>query len=95
MIYKYYALIEEEKEEDGSCGFIVTFPDLSNVFTEGDTLEEAVKHAWEVLVSMLWVFEEKGISFSPPSPVSILKDRLKEGESLVLIEADTDKDGLE
>lgn len=95
MIYKYYAVIEEEREEDGSSAFIVSFPDLDNVFTDGDTLEEAVKHAWEVLVSMLWIFEEKGIVFSPPSPVSILKDRLKEGDSLVLIEVDTVKDGLE
>ncbi|UTE72040.1 type II toxin-antitoxin system HicB family antitoxin [Rossellomorea marisflavi] len=88
-------MIEEEQEEDGSSAFIVSFPDLDNVFTEGDTLVEAVKHAGEVLVSMLWIFEEKGIVFSPPSPVSILKDRLKEGDSLVLIEVDTVKDGLE
>lgn len=95
MIYKYYAVIEEEREEDGRSAFIVSFPDLDNVFTDGDTLEEAVKHAWEVLVSMLWMFEQDGTPFSPPSPLSMIKDRLKEGDSLVLIEADTDKDGLE
>ncbi|MCM2588140.1 type II toxin-antitoxin system HicB family antitoxin [Rossellomorea marisflavi] len=95
MIYKYYAVIEEEREEDGSSAFIVSFPDLDNVFTDGETLEEAIKHAGEVLVSMLWICEEDGTPFSPPSPVSILKDRLKEGDSLVLIEVDTVKDGLE
>lgn len=48
-MYKYYAVIEKEE----GC-YIVSFPDLENVFTDdADTLPEAVEQAEDVLSLML------------------------------------------
>lgn len=44
----YYANITQEED-----GYIVTFRDLPNVFTEGDTLEEALFNAQEALDGVL------------------------------------------
>jgi len=40
--FKYYAVVTPDLEDD--C-YIVRFPDLENVYTDGETLLEAVKHA--------------------------------------------------
>lgn len=83
-MYKYYAVIEKE---EGS--YIVSFPDLENVFTDADTLPEAVEQAEDVLSLMLTEYEDKGKVIPPASSVTAVKHT--EGANLVLIEADTDE----
>lgn len=79
--FKYYAVVTPDLEDD--C-YLVRFPDLENVFTDGETLSEAVKHAEEVLELMLEAMIDYNTKFNPPSPVSSLK--IEEGESLIAIE---------
>ncbi|GLY12503.1 type II toxin-antitoxin system HicB family antitoxin [Pseudobacillus badius] len=89
-MYKYYAVIEKDleelKESSREC-FTVSFPDLENVFTDGETLPQAVELAHDVLGSMLAVMEEKGRDIPAPSKAENIE--LPEGASLVLIEVDT------
>lgn len=48
MIYKYFAIFEEEGE-----GYNVTFPDIFGGVTCGDSFEDAVKMAEDLLKTML------------------------------------------
>ncbi|MDA3886585.1 MAG: type II toxin-antitoxin system HicB family antitoxin [Candidatus Delongbacteria bacterium] len=57
----YYAKIEKE---DGA--FIVSFPDLSNINTYGETLEEALTNAEEALNGSLEADFERGFRFTKP-----------------------------
>ena len=68
MQIRYPATIEHQ--EDG--GFLVQFVDFDNIFTEGDTLEEAQFNAAEVLSGMLgWMMDkDKEI----PAPSQRVKD---------------------
>lgn len=84
-VYSYYSLIE--KDEDGA--FIVTFPDLDNVFTDGSTLKEAVEMAEDVLGLMLGYAEDQGETLPTASKAGDIL--VPEGVSLVLITVDTDK----
>jgi len=86
-VYQFYALIQKD-EEDG--GYIVTFPDLENCFTYGETLVEAVEMAEDVLLTMLDYMEEIGEDIPVASSVEKLKELLPSGASLVNIEIDTD-----
>ena len=52
------------REEDGT--FLVSFPDLPNINTYGDTLEEALRNAEEALNGVLEVDFERGFSAPPP-----------------------------
>lgn len=79
--FKYYAVVTPDLEDD--C-YLVRFPDLKNVYTDSETLLEAVKHAEEVLEGMLEVMIDYNRQFNPPSPVSALK--IEEGESLIAVE---------
>ncbi|KGA98117.1 antitoxin HicB [Alkalihalobacillus alcalophilus ATCC 27647 = CGMCC 1.3604] len=83
-VYKYYSVIHKE---DGA--FIVSFPDLENVFTDGESLSHAVSMAEDVLALMLTDYEDDGKQLPPASPVTALK--APEGASLVLIEVNTDE----
>ncbi|ASI35077.1 MULTISPECIES: type II toxin-antitoxin system HicB family antitoxin [unclassified Exiguobacterium] len=74
-------LVTPDLEND--C-YLVRFPDLKNVFTDGETLLETVKHAEEVLEGMLEVMIDYNTKFNTPSPVSDLK--IEEGESLIAVE---------
>lgn len=82
-IHKYYAVIHQEED-----AFIVSFPDLENVFTDGQTLPHAIEMAQDVLGTMLAFNEDEGIHFNPPSPSKAIE--VPEGASLVLIEVNTD-----
>lgn len=55
-------------EKDGD-GFLVTFRDIENAFTYGDTLEEAIFNAQEVLDLMLLDRLEKDDTIPEPSPI--------------------------
>lgn len=84
-IYKYYSIIEWIDEDQT---FSVDFPDLENVFTDGDTLHEAITMAEDVLGQMLALNEEDNLPFNPPSPAKEI--HVPEGASLILITVDTD-----
>lgn len=86
-LYKYYAVIEREKN-DGTGSYIVSFPDLENVFTDADTLTDAVNNAHDVLGDMLSEMETDGDKIPTASKPEAIQ--LPEGASLVLIEVDTD-----
>jgi antitoxin HicB len=82
-VYKFYAMIEKE---DGV--FVVSFPDLENCFTDGETLPEAVEMAEDALGSLLSVMEDDGDHIPAPSKAEDIE--LPDGASLVLITVDTD-----
>lgn len=82
-IYKYYSVIHQE---DGA--FIVSFPDLENCFTDGETLVHAVEMAHDVLGTMLSFHEDEGDDIPAPSNLENIK--LYDGASLILITVDTD-----
>lgn len=86
-VYKYYAVIEREKL-DQTGAFIVSFPDLENVFTDADTLTGAVSNSHDVLRTMLREMEQDGDKIPTASKPDAIQ--LPEGASLVLIEVDTD-----
>ena len=81
MKYKYPALIIEE------YGFFVEFPDLEDTFTAGNTREEALENAEDVLNLMLWDREEEGIPI--PEASSMDEVKIPENATVALIRADT------
>jgi antitoxin HicB len=87
-VYQFYAIIEKNEEEN--C-YIVSFPDLENCFTDGETLVEAVEMAEDVLLAVLSCMEDAGDYIPPASSVEKLKELLPSGASLVNIVIDTDK----
>lgn len=89
-MYRYYAIIEKEKLDKTGC-FIISFPDLENVFSDAETMQQAVQNAHDVLGSMLSVMEEDGDEIPPPSSADKLKEKVSEGGSLVLVEVETEQ----
>ncbi|MEW4264139.1 type II toxin-antitoxin system HicB family antitoxin [Priestia megaterium] len=87
-VHRFYCVIHKETTE-GENGYIVTFPDLENVFTQGDDLKEAIEMAEDVLSLMLMHSEDCNDPIPSPSPAKNVV--VPEGASLVLIEANTDK----
>lgn len=85
-MYKFYAVLEPTDEGN----ILVTFPDLENVFTQGEDLKDAVDMAEDALGMMLADMEENNEQIPPASPVESLK--VPQGASVVLIETDTDTD---
>lgn len=77
MTVRYPAILEPE--EGG--GYFVRFPDMEEAVTEGDTLEEALFNAAEVLSLTLDGRLEEGMEVPPPSSV--------EGAHLVAPDAKT------
>lgn len=67
MKYAYNAKITRE---DG--GYIVNFVDIENVFTKGETLEEALFNAREALEGMLEVMLQENTDI--PKPDKTQKD---------------------
>ena len=71
MQYIYPALFKTNDD-----GIIVTFPDLEDTFTDGETMQEAFENAEDVLNLMLWNREEENATIPPPStPEKILVPR--------------------
>lgn len=62
--YVFPALFESE---EGVPGFTITFPDLPGCITEGDSLEESLYMAKEVLALHLYGMEEDGDEIPKPS----------------------------
>jgi predicted RNase H-like HicB family nuclease len=68
---QYVALVH--KDSDGCYG--VSFPDLPGVFTGGDTFEEAMEEAADVLqfASEGWINPDGSTGFKPPSTIEQLR----------------------
>ncbi|MDU5824006.1 type II toxin-antitoxin system HicB family antitoxin [Anaerococcus vaginalis] len=61
--YSYPCIITFDKN-DGI--YYVNFPDLEDCFTDGETLEEALYNAKDVLGLVLYTKEENNIEINPP-----------------------------
>lgn len=61
--YSYPCIITFNKN-DGI--YYVNFPDLEDCFTDGETLEEALYNAKDVLGLVLYTKEENNIEINPP-----------------------------
>lgn len=83
---KYVFPAVYEKSEDG---YNVRFPDIENCFTCGETLEEAVEMAKDVLPLMLCEMEDD--SSLIPTPTDIHDIPLSSTETASYITADTDE----
>lgn len=83
MKYTYVCTIEDDEGK-----FFVQFPDLENVFTEGDTMEQAMELAADVLPLMLCGMEDDGETIPPATPLGKVKPEA--GQALAMIFADTD-----
>jgi antitoxin HicB len=72
---RYVALIR--KEADGCYG--VSFPDLPGVITGGDTIDEALEEAAEVLqfAAEDWTNPDGSTGFRPPSTIEQLRSNLE------------------
>ncbi|RJF63545.1 type II toxin-antitoxin system HicB family antitoxin [Rhodopseudomonas palustris] len=68
---QYVALIH--KDADGSYG--VSFPDIRGVITAGDTIEEAMEEAAEVLLFAAedWTNPDGSTVFNPPRTIDDLR----------------------
>lgn len=68
---RYVALIH--RESDGCYG--VSFPDIPGIITGGDTVDEAVQQAAEVLqfAAEGWTNPDGSTGFKPPSTIDELR----------------------
>jgi len=69
---RYVALVH--KEADGCYG--VSFPDLPGVITGGDTFDEAMEEAADVLqfAAEGWINPDGSTGFKPPSTIEQLRN---------------------
>lgn len=77
--YIYPAIIKEENES-----YIVSFPDLENCFTFGDSLEESLDSAKDVLELCLYDMEEDNMDIPEASELSNIK--VDDNETIALID---------
>lgn len=82
MKYVYPAIFTTATE-----GIIVTFPDLEDTFTDGNTMEDAFENAEDVLNLMLWNREEEKKEIPAPTPAA--KISVPANATLAMIKADT------
>jgi len=82
--YVYPAIFEPDEEVGGYC---VYFPDLENVFTQGDTLVQAMEMAQDALCLMLYDMEKKGVEIPNASRPGDLT--AKPGNIVNLVACDT------
>lgn len=69
-----FSLVYPAKISPDGDGFVVTFRDFENIFTEGDTYEEALFNAQEVLDILLQDMAQDEINI--PSPSRCKKDEV-------------------
>lgn len=72
---KTYFLAAFVPEEDG--GFSVFFPDIHNCFTCGDTLEESMEMAEDVLATVLQSMAAENKPIPVPTSLESVKSKLK------------------
>ena len=80
--YIYPAVISQDED-----GFYVEFPDILNCFTDGDTLEQTLENAKDVLELMLYEMETKNVE--PPTATKITDIKCNESSFVTLVLADT------
>jgi antitoxin HicB len=51
-------------------GYVVTFPDVPEAMTQGDSYDEAMEMAKDVLESSVEIYIEKGQPFPMPSDIN-------------------------
>lgn len=80
--YSYPAVFTKE-----DAGYSVTFPDIENCFTSGETPEEAMEMASDALCLILYDKEENG----EPIPVASAVNDIPHGENafVSLVDCDT------
>ena len=84
MLKKLFYLAVFTPEDDG--GYSVAFPDLDGCFTQGETIEDAYKMAFDALgLAIDFLESEKRTIPSPSTPNEI---KLNENEFVVIIEFD-------
>ena len=83
MTYIFPAIFEPN-ELDGYCVF---FPDLENVFTEGNDFKHAMEMAEDALCLMLYDREQKGVAIPKASNTADIK--AKPGDIVNLVACDT------
>ena len=86
--YVYPAIFEPF--DDGTDGYVVTFPDIPGCVTEGFSLEEAIRMAHDALYQMMASYEDSGNrpNFSA-SKITDLKFDREKGEFPSLISVET------
>ena len=85
MKYEYPAVISYDFRDKV---YYVDFPDMSNCFTDGKTLREALDNAEDVLNLMLLDAETQGLEIPQASEMGSID--LGAGEIAALVKADTD-----
>ena len=79
MKYAYPAVFTKE-----DAGYSVNFPDFESCYTSGETIEESLEMAADVLCLTLYRMEEKGESAPKPSSVASVSVGAQEFVSLIL-----------
>ncbi|MGC3788717.1 type II toxin-antitoxin system HicB family antitoxin [Priestia aryabhattai] len=82
-MYKYYGLFSHDED-----GVSVSFPDLKGCLTCGNDLKEAIEMAQDALGGYLLVSKMDNDDIPAPSPVKTIQ--VPEGNSLILVEVNTD-----
>ena len=77
--YRFIAVLEQEKESFG-----VYFPDLDGCITGGDSLDEAIENAKEVLKLHLFTMEQDGDII--PEPCKLTDLHLENNEIPIITE---------
>ena len=80
--YVYPAVFTPEDD-----GYTVNFPDFESCYTDGDTLEDALEMAADVLCLTLYDMEEDGKAAPEPTPIKDVK--FKGNEFVSLVNCDT------
>lgn len=83
--YFYPAVFTKE-----DAGYSVNFPDLKNCFTSGETLEEAISMANDVLGLTLHDLEQTGVAIPAASAVNDVQHG--ENEFVFLVGCDWERD---
>lgn len=79
--YIFPCIIREDKEDDF---FYVSFPDLDDCFTDGDTFEDAIVSAKEVLEGCLFEYVKYGREIPTSTKTRI---KTQEDEALIYVDA--------
>jgi predicted RNase H-like HicB family nuclease len=84
MKYVYPAIFTEEEKG----GYSVYFPDFDSCYTDGNTVQDALERANDVLCLTLYDMEKAGET--PPSPSNLKEAATGANEFATLVSCDTD-----
>ena len=86
MLKVFPAIIHKESES-----FWVEFPDLRGCYSDGESLEEALRNAEEALGLYIAACQEESISIPAASDISALRESITEDDVTSYIYTDPDK----